>query len=107
MTGVDGARFDSNAQCALEICAGHHNERVAAAKLEHAFFDLVRGHARHCAPGFFATGKRYRFDAWIGDYLFHLFRLDQQRLENAVSESSAAKDFFNGKRALRDIGCVL
>ena len=107
MPGVDDACFDRSAECTLEVCTGHHDEGVAAAELEHAFLDLARRRARHCAPGFFAAGQRHRFDAWIDNHFFHLIRFDQQCLENAVMESSAAKDLFNGQRTLRDIRCML
>jgi len=104
---VEGARLDRHAQCALEVCARHHDERIAAAELEHAFFDLSRGRTRHSAPRFFAARQRYRFNARIENYLLHLLRLDEQRLENAIIKSGAAKNFFDGKPALRDIGGVL
>jgi len=107
LPSVDDARFDRSAQCPLEVCARHHDQGIAAAELEHALFDLARGSARHCAPGFFAARQRHRFNAWIDNYFFHLIRLDEQRLKNTVVESDAAKDFFNGQRALRNIRRVL
>src|SRR4030095_7307446 len=74
---------------------------------EHAFLDFTRRRARDSRPSFLAACHRYGFDARIDDQFFHLLRLDQQRLENAVFSSGAAKDFFNSKRALRHIRCVL
>src|SRR5216110_2072689 len=37
LSSVNGACFDSRAQCALEVCARHHDECIAAAELEYAF----------------------------------------------------------------------
>src|SRR5439155_6345961 len=72
LPGVDGARFDRSAQCALEVRGWHHDERIAAAELEHALLYLSRCGARHCAPGFFAASQRYCFHARIDNHLFHL-----------------------------------
>src|SRR5207247_10371207 len=102
LAGVDGARFYRCAQCALEVCARHHNERIAAAELEHAFLDLSRCGARHCAPGFFATSQGYRFHARIDNHFFHLLRSNEQSLESALGGSHATRALLNDKRALRD-----
>ena len=107
MPRVDCARFDRSAQRALEICTRHHDERIAAAELEHAFLDLARGGARHGAPRFFAACQRHGFNARIDNYFFNLLRLDKQRLENVVVESGAAKDLFDGKGALWNVGRML
>ena len=53
------------------------------------------------APAFSLPVTVTAFTRAIDDQFFHLLRLDQQRLENAVFKSGAAKDFFNRKRALR------
>src|SRR4051812_24077729 len=106
LASVDGARFDRGAQCALEIRAGHDDECIAAAKLQHSFLDLTRGCARDGGSGFLAACHGYRFDARVDDQFLHLWRLDHQRLENAVSKSGVAKDVFNSERALRNIRSV-
>src|SRR5207247_9001965 len=107
LTGVDRARFDRSAQRRFEVCAWHHDECIAAAQLEHTFFDFTRGCACDGRSSFFAACYRYGLHARVDDQFFHLIRLDQQCLENALLESGAAKDLFNCKRALRHIRCVL
>ena len=107
LSSVNGACFDSRAQCALEVCARHHDECIVAAELEYAFLDLACGRTSHCTPGLFAARQRYRFDARIDNYFFNLLGLNEERLENALLESGSAKDFFNSQRALRDIGRLL
>ena len=67
LTGVDRARFDRSAQRRFEVCAWHHDECIAAAQLEHTFFDFTRGRARDSRSGFFAACHRYGFDARIDD----------------------------------------
>src|SRR5205814_6350962 len=103
LSGVNGAGFDRGAECAFEIRAGHHDKGVAASKLEHTFLDLPCSRARHFDSSLFAARQRDRFHARITNYIFDLCRLDQERLENAVVESRAAKYLFDRKCALRHI----
>src|SRR6185503_18084439 len=98
---VDGARFDCRVQRRFEVCAWHYDECIAAAKLENTFFNFTRRSACDSRAGFFASCNSYGLDARIDDQWFHLFRLNQQRLENALFKSGAAKDFFNRQCALR------
>src|SRR5205814_3881777 len=105
--GGDGGGFDCLAQRAFEIRAWHHDKCIAPAQLEHTFFDLTCGRARHRAPRFFAACQRDRLYTRVDNYLFDLLWFDEERLENAVIESRAAKYLFNGKCALRHIGRML
>src|ERR1700676_4110018 len=95
LTAVDRSRFNGSRECAFEIRARHDDERVAAAELEHSFFDFTRGDARDCASRALASGKRYRFHPWIDNYFFHLLRFDEQRLKNPFVETGATKDLFD------------
>ena len=103
LTTVDRARCHRRRDRVFEVGARHHDECVAAAEFEHAFFDVARGDAGHGAAGFLAAGERDRFHARIDNYLFNLFRFDEERLKNAVIKSRATKYLFNGKCALRHI----
>src|SRR5207342_157192 len=87
LTGVNGAGLDRSTQRRFEVCAWHHDECIAAAQLEHTFFDFTRGYARDSRSSFFAACHRYGLHARVDNQFFHLIRLDQQRLENAVLES--------------------
>ena len=106
MSAIDCAGQDGRAHCGFKIGARHDNEGIAAAKLEHAFFDLARGCACYRAAGTLAAGKRDRFDALIDDHFFGLSRFNQQCLKNTVVESGATKYLLNRERALWHVGRV-
>src|SRR5581483_3441749 len=55
LSGVNGPGFDRRAERAFKIRAWHHNEGVAASKLEHALFDLTCSRACYCASSLFAA----------------------------------------------------
>ena len=107
LPAIDCARFDRRAKSAFKIRARHHDECVAAAKLEDRLFDFARRGACNCTARPLTTRKRDRLHAWIDNYLFDLLGFDEQCLKNAFIESGAAKDLFNRERALRHVGGVL
>src|ERR1700730_5795397 len=104
LTAVDRSGFNGSSKCAFEIRARHDDERVAAAELEDSFFNFARGCAGDSAARFLAAGKRDRFHAWIDNYVFHLLRLDEQRLKYAFVKTGAPKDLFDRECALRHVG---
>src|ERR1700681_2225788 len=70
LTAADRSRFIGSSECASEMRARHDDERVAAAELEHSFFDFARGCAGDSAARFLAAAKRDRFPLSIDNYLF-------------------------------------
>src|SRR5260370_31474679 len=64
LTAVDCPRLDCSRERRFEIRARHDDEGVAAAELEHSFFDFARGCAADSTAGFLAASKRDRFHPW-------------------------------------------
>src|SRR5436305_1922644 len=87
LAGVDRARFHADRARILEVGAGHHDERIAPAKLEHALLDLTRRAARHLRSGAVAACQRDRLYPRIIDHTGGLFRLDEQALKRTVAEA--------------------
>src|ERR1700736_1620721 len=95
LTAVDRSCFNGSRKCAFEISARHDDERVAAAELEHSFFDFARGRARDGASREIASGKDHRFRPWVENQVLTLLRFDKQRLKNAFVKTGAAENLFD------------
>ena len=88
----------------LKVCAGHHDEGIAASKLEHDFFDFLcrsYGNLNSCA---FTSGQRGSSDSSVGNNAADFVGANKQSLKRSLRETGALKNFFNQKSALRDVG---
>ena len=91
----------------LEVGAGHHDEGVAAAQLEHRLLDLLPGRAGHMAACPDTAGQGHCRNPGILDDPLHPLGLDQQGLEAALGKAGTPEDVLDGQRALGHVGRVL
>ena len=89
---VDDARLHGRGGRGIQIGAGHDDERVAAAQLQHRLLDVLAGRCRHRAARRLAAGERHGADARVGDHARPPRGADEQRLELALAEAGAAED---------------
>ena len=104
---VDRARLDGRLHCSVEVGARQHDERVAAAQLQHCLLDARARCAGHLAAGWCTAGQRGPRHAPIVEHALDLLGADQQGLEGTVGEAGALEETFNRQRALRHIRGVL
>ena len=104
---VDRARLDRGPHRGVEVGARHHDERVAAAELEHVFLITLPAALATALAGAGAAGERHGGDPRVVDDALHLVGPDQQRLEAALGEAGAAEEVLDGQRALRHVRGVL
>ena len=64
---VDGPCLDRRVDGAIELGAGHHDERVAAAELENRLLDVLAGRPADRAPCAFASRQRHGCHARVAD----------------------------------------
>ena len=106
LTIVDDARFHSGGGGFLKICAGHDDERIAAAEFQDYFFDALRGGDANLNAGLLASGQSGSGDARIIEDAIDLRRANEKSLEYAFGETGAEENVFNFQGALRDVGGV-
>ena len=92
---------------APQVGARHHDERIAAAELEHRLLDLPAGGAGDLTAGRLAAGQRRACHPGILQHALDLIRADQQRLKRALRKARAPEHVLDHQRALRDVRRVL
>ena len=91
----------------VEIGARHHDERVAAAQLEHRLLDVLSGRRGDAASRAFAAGERRRGDAIVGDDARDRVGSDEQSLKHAARRARLVEELLDRQRALRHVRRVL
>ncbi len=104
---VDHPRLDRGAGRGIEVGAGHDDEWIAAAELQHRFLDLPCRRAAHGAARGVAPGQGDRSDPGIFNDALNPLGVDEQRLKAAFGKAGPAEDLFDGQGALRDVGRML
>ncbi len=107
LAAVDDARPDGGLDRRIKIRARRHDERIAAAKLEHRLLQCLAGDAGDLAAGVLAACERDACHARILEHTLHLPRADQQRLKRALRKSCPADDVLDRQRTLRHVRRVL
>src|SRR5262249_29946115 len=90
---VDDPGLDRGLDRAIQVSAGHHDDRIAATKLQDSLFELFAGHAGYAAAGPYAAGKRDGHNAGVGDDFVDAVRADQQSLKNTFGKTGLEEDF--------------
>ena len=107
LPGVLDPGFHAHLDGLVEVGAGHHDERVRPAQLEHHLLDVAAGRLADAPSGALAAGERGGGDARIVEQLAGAAALDEQGLEGAFRKSGLAEDLLDGQGALRDVGGML
>ena len=91
----------------VQIGAGHHNKRIAAAQFKHDFLDPLGRANANLNPRLFTARQSRGHDARIVQDRVHLSGADQQRLKRTFGKSGFQENAFNRQRALRHVGGML
>jgi hypothetical protein len=100
---VDRSRPHGNVDGPGEIGAGHDDERIAAAELQHGLLEMAAGHTRDLTAGSFASRERRGGDPPIGEQCRDCVRADEQRLKHTGGCSGVAKQLLEGESTLRHV----
>ena len=104
---VDRSRGHRGLDRFIEIRARHHDERIAAAKLQHRLLDGLSRDACDVASGGLAPGQRDGGDTRIFDDPIDLIRRDQQGLKDSFMKAGPMKNFFDCQRTSRHVRSML
>ena len=104
---IDDSGLHRRLDRCIQVRAGHHDKRIAAAELKHNFLDsLGRAHT-HLDARLLAARQRCGHNTWIIQQVIHSLRPDQQCLKRALRKAGAAEKLFDLERALRNVRSVL
>ena len=90
-----------------EIGRRHHDERVAAAKLQHGVLDDIASRRRHGPASRATAGQGCGDDPGVAQHRLHLRRADEQGLEDALGKARPAKQLLHEQGRLGHVGGVL
>src|SRR3954447_24566806 len=90
--GLDGA---------AEVLGVEHDERVAAAELEHRLLQVLAGQRRHAAAGPLAPGQGDALDVGVGDDLLDVGDPQEHVGVDALGRAGVAEELLERERALR------
>ena len=104
---VDEPRVGRGSRRHIEVGVLEHDERIAAAQLEHALLEVTPGLRGHRGPRSLAPGEGHGPHARVRDHARDGLGADQQGTEDAVGKSGIAEYFLDLQGAARHVGGML
>src|SRR2546428_11300580 len=106
LAAVDETRFHRCGRGPLEISVLEHDERIAAAELEHRLLQVSTCLLRHLAPRAVRAGERHRAHSLVGDDAAGGIVREEHRPEQTIREAGVLEDGFDLEGTARHVGSV-
>src|SRR5260370_25216187 len=92
---IDDPCLHGGLDSSVKFCAGHDDEGITAAELEHRLLDLPAGNGGHVAARTHTAGQGVGDNATIRYQFVNAVGTDPQRLKNTLGEACLPKTFFS------------